>query len=114
MRKLIILAAGEGTRLRPYTLDRPKCLVEIQGRSILAWQMGLARKAGIAEGTSLRDRGRGSVLQCVVDECVPEFYAADECVRKFHIRPQKQREEYRCNGLLHEQSNESVQSKYHI
>ena len=29
--KAIILAAGEGTRLRPYTLDRPKCFVEVDG-----------------------------------------------------------------------------------
>jgi L-glutamine-phosphate cytidylyltransferase len=33
--KAIILAAGEGTRLRPYTLDRPKCLVEVDGQSLL-------------------------------------------------------------------------------
>ena len=29
--KAIILAAGEGKRLRPYTEDRPKCMVEING-----------------------------------------------------------------------------------
>ena len=37
--KTIILAAGEGTRLRPYTLDRPKCLVEIDGQSLLDRQL---------------------------------------------------------------------------
>ena len=37
--KAIILAAGEGTRLRPYTLERPKCLVEIDGRSLLDRQL---------------------------------------------------------------------------
>jgi len=37
--KAIILAAGEGTRLRPYTLDRPKCLVEIDGQSLLDRQL---------------------------------------------------------------------------
>jgi L-glutamine-phosphate cytidylyltransferase len=39
MTKAIILAAGEGTRLRPYTLDRPKCLVEIFGRPLLSYQL---------------------------------------------------------------------------
>ena len=34
-----MLAAGEGKRLRPYTLDRPKCLVEVDGRSLLDRQL---------------------------------------------------------------------------
>jgi L-glutamine-phosphate cytidylyltransferase len=47
--RLIILAAGQGTRLRPLTDDRPKCLVELQGRSLLQWQIDTARAAGIQE-----------------------------------------------------------------
>lgn len=39
--KAIILAAGEGTRLRPYTLDRPKCLVEVEGQSLLSRQLAV-------------------------------------------------------------------------
>ena len=39
--KAIILAAGEGTRLRPYTLDRPKCLVEVDGLSLLDRQLAV-------------------------------------------------------------------------
>lgn len=39
--KAIILAAGEGTRLRPYTLDRPKCLVEVDGHSLLDRQLAV-------------------------------------------------------------------------
>ncbi len=33
--RLVILIAGVGSRLRPLTDDRPKCLVEIGGKSIL-------------------------------------------------------------------------------
>lgn len=33
--ELVILAAGRGERLMPHTAERPKCLVEIAGRSIL-------------------------------------------------------------------------------
>jgi bifunctional UDP-N-acetylglucosamine pyrophosphorylase/glucosamine-1-phosphate N-acetyltransferase len=36
----IILAAGLGTRLRPYTLNTPKPLLPIQGRPILDWALG--------------------------------------------------------------------------
>jgi thiamine kinase-like enzyme/GTP:adenosylcobinamide-phosphate guanylyltransferase len=32
---LIIQAGGKGTRLRPYTLNRPKCLVNVGGKTIL-------------------------------------------------------------------------------
>ena len=39
--KAIILAAGEGMRLRPYTLDRPKCMVEVDGQSLLDRQLAV-------------------------------------------------------------------------
>jgi choline kinase len=45
--KAIILAAGEGTRLRPYTLDRPKCLVEVDGQSLLNRQLAVLATAEI-------------------------------------------------------------------
>ena len=37
--KVILLVAGEGKRLRPYTLDRPKCMVEIDGISLIDSQL---------------------------------------------------------------------------
>ena len=45
--KDIILAAGEGTRLRPYTLDRPKCMVEIDGVSLIDRQLEVLKSEGI-------------------------------------------------------------------
>jgi len=47
MNKAIIVAAGMGRRLSPYTDDRPKCLVEINGRSILQRQVDAYRAAGV-------------------------------------------------------------------
>lgn len=44
---LIILAAGEGSRLRPFTDDRPKCLVPVGDHPILEWQLAAARAAGV-------------------------------------------------------------------
>ena len=40
----IILAAGKGSRLRPLTDNIPKCLVELNSKSILEWQLSLYEK----------------------------------------------------------------------
>ena len=47
--KVIILAAGQGTRLRPLTDDRPKCMVEVNGRSIIERQRAAMFACGIQE-----------------------------------------------------------------
>jgi len=47
--KAILIAAGMGRRLSPYTDDRPKCLVEVNGKSILARQVDAYRAAGVGE-----------------------------------------------------------------
>lgn len=39
--KAILLVAGEGARLRPFTLDRPKCMVEVDGISLLNRQLSV-------------------------------------------------------------------------
>lgn len=47
--KAIILAAGQGTRLRPLTNDKPKCLVELAGKPLLEHQLETLRAAGISD-----------------------------------------------------------------
>jgi choline kinase len=49
--RAIVLAAGEGTRLRPHTLDRPKCLVELAGRSLLDHQLATLARCGVRDVT---------------------------------------------------------------
>jgi len=45
--KAIILAAGEGKRLRPLTNNTPKCLVNLFGKSLLQWQIETFRSCKI-------------------------------------------------------------------
>lgn len=43
----VILSAGQGSRLAPLTADRPKCLIEFAGRSLLDWQLAALAEAGV-------------------------------------------------------------------
>ena len=43
----IILAAGQGTRLMPLTEKKPKCMVEIFGKSMIERQIEIFRNCGI-------------------------------------------------------------------
>ncbi len=47
--KALILAAGRGSRLGGYTADRPKCLVDLDGRTLLERQVAALRAAGADE-----------------------------------------------------------------
>lgn len=47
--KAIILAAGEGNRLKVFTKDRPKCLIPVAGRPILDWQIDTMRRLNISD-----------------------------------------------------------------
>jgi len=47
--RAIILAAGQGSRLRPLTDELPKCLVEVAGAPILEHQIATLRACGIED-----------------------------------------------------------------
>ena len=48
----IILAAGLGTRLRPLTNDRPKCLVPVLGTPMIEQQIRFLHESGITDTVS--------------------------------------------------------------
>ena len=45
--KMIILAAGQGKRLRPITNNIPKCMVSLHQKPLIEWQIENAKKLGI-------------------------------------------------------------------
>ncbi len=47
--KALILAAGEGKRMRPLTLAKPKAMLPVMGKPILELVLNNARKAGIKD-----------------------------------------------------------------
>ena len=47
--KAVILSAGKGSRLLPLTADRPKCLIELSGKTLLDWQIDTLRAKGIGD-----------------------------------------------------------------
>lgn len=75
--KAIILAAGQGTRLRPFTDDRPKCMVEVNGKTIIERQLETMHSCGIRDediimiagyrGDVLRDRFGGTGISIIIN-----------------------------------------------
>jgi L-glutamine-phosphate cytidylyltransferase len=47
--KAIILAAGNGSRLRPLTNDRPKCLLDVDGHPLIDHQLDALRPLGVTD-----------------------------------------------------------------
>src|SRR5436853_5458915 len=47
--KAVILSAGKGSRLLPLTADRPKCLIDLSGNSLLEWQLDALQRGGLRD-----------------------------------------------------------------
>ncbi len=59
--KAIILSAGQGSRLGPLTHDRPKCLIEFNGRSLLDRQLDALAANGVDEAVVVTGFGDDQV-----------------------------------------------------
>lgn len=51
MDRAIIIAGGKGERLRPYTEDRPKCMIPVLGNPLLSFQLRLLSSYGFKKVT---------------------------------------------------------------
>lgn len=76
--KVIILAAGQGTRLRPLTNFCPKCMVQVNGITILDRQLAILRECNIKDddiyiitgycGNTLEEKFRNTEIHIIHNE----------------------------------------------
>lgn len=94
--KTVILAAGRGSRMGNLTVDRPKGMVRLAGKTLLEWQINAIRKAGIDEIIVVRgycgnaipfsdidylDNKRWETTNMVISLCeAREFLKKENCI----------------------------------
>lgn len=97
--RAIILSAGQGRRLLPFTADRPKCLLDVQGKTVLERQIDNLLAAGIKSITVVTGYAANQVEQLLGDRydpahvrCLynPFFEAADNLASCWMARQQMQ------------------------
>ncbi|GAB4264997.1 MAG: NTP transferase domain-containing protein [Deferrisomatales bacterium] len=49
--RAVILSAGQGRRLLPLTAERPKCALEIEGKTVVEWQVDHLLQCGVERVT---------------------------------------------------------------
>ncbi|MFN3583084.1 sugar phosphate nucleotidyltransferase [Phenylobacterium sp.] len=107
-KRAIILSAGQGKRLLPLTETRPKCLVPLSGRSLLAWQLMRLEAAGIEEAVIVTGF-RADAVEAEIRElplkrlkarlCFNPFYSvADNLASCWIVREEFDREVLVLNG----------------
>lgn len=104
IRKAIILSAGKGSRLLPLTADRPKCLIDFNGKSLLEWQLDALQASGveqIAIVTGFRDSmvddvaGRRTGVRTLFN---PFYHVADNLGSVWLARSEFDRDTLLLNG----------------
>ena len=105
--KAIILSAGQGRRLLPLTERIPKCILPVQGRPLIAWQIDTLIRCGIddiavvvgfgAESveTRLAEHFRGQRIRTLYN---PFFASTDNLVSCWVARVEMQQEFLLLNG----------------
>jgi choline kinase len=78
--KAIHLAAGQGTRLRPLTNDKPKPLVELDGKSLLERNVETLRRAGVDDQLVITGYKAERIEELGYETIRNEEYATTEMV----------------------------------
>lgn len=63
----ILLSAGQGSRLLPLTAERPKCLINFSGRTLIEWQIEMLARAGI-ETIDIVTGFMTDMVEAIIDE----------------------------------------------
>lgn len=91
----VILSAGRGQRLMPYTAAQPKCLVSVLGKPIVQWQIDLLLDHGIEQVAVVVGYGAEQVAEVLHARygdrvtCVfnPFFRLCDNLISAWVARP---------------------------
>ena len=70
--KVIILSAGQGSRLLPLTEDRPKCLLDLGGDTLLGVQLKALKAGGATDVVIVTGFRTAAVEAAAADE--PDFF----------------------------------------
>jgi choline kinase len=105
--KVIILSAGQGKRLLPYTANVPKCLLNVHGKTILEWQIGELHKCGIDQITVVTGYGAEKVdallqqkygRQQIKTHYNPDYAITDNLVSCWKVRDEMSEDFILLNG----------------
>lgn len=82
--KAVILAAGKCSRLYPITLEKPKCLLEIGGETIIERQLDAIRSVGIKDITVVTGYMKDAIINAVGDSVRYKNYPDYEKTNNLH------------------------------
>lgn len=71
--KVVILSAGQGRRLLPLTAESPKCVLPIDGQSLIEWQLDGLYRCGIDQVTVVVGYGADQVESLLTSRYSPDW-----------------------------------------
>jgi len=81
--RAVILAAGRGIRMGSLTRERPKCMIELAGRSVLARQIEVLRQVGCRTITIVAGHGAEAIPELGIERIYNRDYATTNMVATF-------------------------------